>query len=63
MARNYSFAAIQTSSAINLCGVGKLLYKETNKKRAQAFTMARLLKLMRAANAGGAGAGDSEKAA
>jgi hypothetical protein len=25
--------------------VGKLLYKVTNKKRAQAFTMARLLKL------------------
>jgi hypothetical protein len=37
--------------------VGKLLYKVTNKKRAQAFTMARLLKLMRAANAGGAADG------
>lgn len=34
--------------------VGRLLYKETNKKRAQSFTLARLLKLMRSANEGGA---------
>ena len=43
--------------------VGRLLYKETNKKRAQAFTMARLLKLMRAANEGGTAATDSEQPA
>ncbi len=34
--------------------VGRLLYKETNKKRAAGFTLARLKKLMRSANAGGA---------
>lgn len=33
--------------------VGRLLYKETNKNRARSFTLARLLKLMRAANEGG----------
>ena len=43
--------------------VGRLLYKETNKKRAQAFTMARLLKLMRSANAGGKGPDDDEQPA
>ena len=40
---------------------GRLLYKETNPKRAQGFTMARLLKLMRAANEGGAAAADGEE--
>ena len=35
---------------------GRLLYRETNKKRAQGFTLARLLKLMRSANEGSAAA-------
>ncbi len=42
---------------------GRLLYKETNKKRAQSFTLARLLKLMRAANKGEQGPEDGEQPA
>lgn len=34
--------------------VGRLLYKESNKQRAASFTLARLKKLMRSANEGGA---------
>ncbi len=40
--------------------VGRLLYKETNKKRAATFTLARLLKLMRSANEGAPDAGTDE---
>ena len=42
---------------------GRLLYKETNKKRAQSFTLARLLKLMRSANEGGKGPDAGEQPA
>lgn len=40
--------------------VGRLLYKETNKARAKGYTMARLKRLMRSANEGGADDAEEE---
>ena len=46
-------ATVKDAEVAEILRVGKLLYRETNRKRAQGFTMARLLKLMRSGNESG----------
>jgi hypothetical protein len=58
-AENVQAANDLWEDVVEILRVGRLLYKETNKKRAQGFTLARLLKLMRSANEGGAGEEDA----
>lgn len=59
-AENITAANALWEDVTEILRVGRLLYKETNKKRADSFTLARLLKLMRSANAGGAGGNEGE---